>query len=238
MITRLQPARRLSRMLRSSIGVTLALGATLVLSGAPVGATACPITSSGSCSDGSQVLTLNVLPAASLSVTAPASFALADQITGTTSPAQPLGAMGFTDTLNDSTVWDISLAATDFGAGAVPFTGMTIGVTPAADYTGQAGNAGTPVAGIANTGRSRHRAGNNVLDPHRPCCLDGGNRAGVVENAGRLHGQYDHRGDTARNRRRRVRLDAAVHDHRVTPTRRLALGSRRGSHVRLGCSES
>ena len=150
MLTRFRPARRISRTLRSSIGVALALGATLVLSCAPVGATGCPITSAGSCSDGSQVLTLNVLPAAFLSVTAPASFSLAGQVSGTTSAAEPLGSMGFADTLNDSTAWGISLAATDFGAGAVPFTGMTIGVTSATDYIGHAGNAGTPVAGSAS----------------------------------------------------------------------------------------
>ena len=117
--------------------------------GAPAYAAACPTGVTGSCTS-TQTLTETVA-AGTLTVVAPAGFGLTSQAPGTTSAAQALGALSFTDTLNDATQWTVSASSTSFSNAA-----HTIAEVPWADiafapYSGaltpSGGAVGTPVTG-------------------------------------------------------------------------------------------
>lgn len=88
--------------------------------------------------------------AGTLTVTAPPALVTSlNPATANTGIA--LGALAYTDTLNDSTAWSVTMTSTDWvnGANAIPFTGMT--VTPGTSIGLGVGAAGTPTAGTQAT---------------------------------------------------------------------------------------
>jgi len=137
MSTRLQSGNRTRRTVRVAAAITVGLGASLTLGGAPVHAQT---------ANSTQVLT-EVVNAGTLTIVAPAGFTLTSQGPGTVSAAQPLGALSFTDTLNSGTSWTVSVTATDFvhsGALEIPFTDLLFTAYTGAVTAGP-GAVGTPV---------------------------------------------------------------------------------------------
>ena len=101
---------------------------------------------------GSQTVTGST-PAGVLSVTAPGAMSLPSLVDGSYTAATNLGSLGFTNTINTATAWNVTLAATDlyFAAGAtshINFTNFTITVDQAP--TGNALNSGTVTSGAAS----------------------------------------------------------------------------------------
>ncbi len=98
---------------------------------------------------GTQTFTVSINPGV-LTVTAPAPVTGPNLSPGTTAAAANLGALNYTDTLNDATAWGVTLAATDLGAGTIPFTRFSIGVTPTGNISAVPGATGVPTAGAAS----------------------------------------------------------------------------------------
>ncbi len=120
------------RSMRLATGI-VAVGATLALGSI-----------SGLAASGTQVVTGSTSGGV-LSISAPASLALPTLVAGSSTPATNLGSLSWTDTMNDSVVSSVTLAATNLwhaaGAGLyIPWADFTITVDP------------TPVANANNTG--------------------------------------------------------------------------------------
>jgi hypothetical protein len=120
------------RALRVGFGVAVA-GAVLVFASGPVDA-----------ASGTQTLT-GATQGGVLSITAPGTLALPTLVTGSSTAPTNLGSLSWTDTLNDSVVSSVTLAATNLwhaaGAGLyIPWADFTITVDP------------SPSANAMNTG--------------------------------------------------------------------------------------
>lgn len=116
------------------------------LATAAVAATVLPgRTAAASSGSSSQSVSATVV-AGTLTVTAPP--ALVTNLTpGAANTGIILGAVAYTDTLNDSTAWSVTMTSTDWvsGGNAIAFTGMT--VTPGTSLGAGIGSTGTPTAG-------------------------------------------------------------------------------------------
>jgi hypothetical protein len=115
-------ARRRGLRLATGIAVT---GAIIVFGSGPVAA-----------ASGTQVVTGATL-AGILSITAPGALTLPALVAGSSTAATNLGSLSWTDTMNDSVVSNVTLAATNLwhaaGAGLyIPFADFTITVDPTA----------------------------------------------------------------------------------------------------------
>lgn len=120
--TPIRIARRRSFQFATGIAVT---GAILVFGSAPVDA-----------ASGNQVMTGATL-AGILSITAPGAVTLPTLVAGSSTAATNLGSLSWTDTMNDSVVSSVTLAAQNLweaaGAGLyIPFADFTITVDPIA----------------------------------------------------------------------------------------------------------
>lgn len=120
-------------------GVTLAAVAAVTVPGKQAAA------SSGT---SSQSVNATVV-AGTLTVTAPPTL-VTSLNPATANTGVPLGVVGYTNTLNDSQSWSVTMTSTDWvnGANAIPFTGMS--VTPGTSLGVGVGGVGTPTAGSAN----------------------------------------------------------------------------------------
>ena len=123
-------ARRRSVQFATGIAMT---GAILVLASGPVDA-----------ASGNQIMT-GATAGGILSITAPAALALPTLVAGSSTAATNLGSVSWTDTMNDSVVSSVTLAATNLweaaGAGLyIPWADFTITVGP------------TPTPNVNNTG--------------------------------------------------------------------------------------
>lgn len=120
------------RSIRVAIGV-IATGTVIVLGSLPAAA-----------ASGTQVITGSTSGGV-LSIAAPAALTLPTLVAGSSTAATNLGSVSWTDTMNDSVVSSVTLAATNLwhaaGAGLyIPWADFTITVDP------------TPVANVNNSG--------------------------------------------------------------------------------------
>ena len=120
------------RSIRVGVGV-IATGALIVLGSLPAAA-----------ASGTQVITGSTSGGV-LSIAAPGALTLPTLVAGSSTPATNLGSVSWTDTMNDSVVSSVTLAATNLwhaaGAGLyIPWADFTITVDP------------TPVANAMNSG--------------------------------------------------------------------------------------
>lgn len=120
------------RSIRAAIGM-IATGAVMVLGSLPAAA-----------ASGTQVITGSTSGGV-LSIAAPAALTLPTLVAGSSTAATNLGSVSWTDTMNDSVVSSVTLAATNLwhaaGAGLyIPWADFTITVDP------------TPVANANNSG--------------------------------------------------------------------------------------
>lgn len=131
--TRAHRTRR--AMVLAGLAATTAVAAVAV-SGRNVSA------SSGS---SSQSVSATVV-AGTLTVTAPAAL-VTSLNPATANTGIPLGAVAYTNTLNDGSAWSVTMTSTDWvnGANAIHFTEMT--VNPGASLGAGIGSVGTPTAG-------------------------------------------------------------------------------------------
>jgi hypothetical protein len=135
------------RALRVGLGVAVA-GAVIAFASGPVDA-----------ASGTQTLT-GATQGGVLSITAPGTLALPTLVTGSSTAPTNLGSLSWTDTLNDSVVSSVTLAATNLwhaaGAGLyIPWADFTITVDP------------SPTANAMNTGSAV------VVPPGGPYVLTG-----------------------------------------------------------------
>jgi hypothetical protein len=116
---------------------------------AAVAAVAVPGRSADAASNSSTQGVTATVVAGTLTVTAPAAL-VTSLNPATANTGIPLGAVVYTNTLNDSQAWSVTMTSTDWvnGANAIHFTEMA--VSPGASLGAGVGAVGTPSAGSAN----------------------------------------------------------------------------------------